>query len=227
MAPSMAERSSARRGPGPAPVRADGRGRPGGRRARRRRRQPRLGRARCHRRHRLHRHRPHRGGRRGHQRPAGHRPGPGRAGLLGRAAGHPGPVPRRGGLALRGRRHRHPRRCLRRVARRAPASLTDALECYGAVGVDTHRTSWPWLGLLAGLLATGAAAVATVDAHAWPEMGTRYDAPVATGPGAAAPEGARAPRHARRRTTTPRTSTSGAPWTTATTRRSDDTARGL
>ena len=66
----------------------------------------------------------------------------------------------------------------------AQASLTEALEGYGAVGVDTTRTAWPWLGLLAGLLATGAAAVATVDARGWPEMGSRYDAPVATGTGA-------------------------------------------
>ena len=59
----------------------------------------------------------------------------------------------------------------------APASLTEALEGYGAVDVSAGRTAWSWVGVVAGLLAVGAAAVATVDVRGWPEMGSRYDAP--------------------------------------------------
>ena len=55
-----------------------------------------------------------------------------------------------------------------------------AVVAKGAAGADTASlTGWYYAAALGGLLALVAFVVAVVAAPAWPEMGTRYDAPAA------------------------------------------------
>ncbi len=61
----------------------------------------------------------------------------------------------------------------------APSRLTEALAAYGAVDVGAGRTAWSAVGVVAGVLALVAAALAVRDVRWWPEMGSRYDAPSA------------------------------------------------
>lgn len=51
----------------------------------------------------------------------------------------------------------------------------------GATVVEVERTGWLWITLVGGLLAMLAGAVAVRFVAAWPEMGSRYDAPTAGG----------------------------------------------
>ena len=44
--------------------------------------------------------------------------------------------------------------------------------------VGVHTTAWWWLGLVASLVALAAAVLAVRLCPGWPEMGSRYDAPV-------------------------------------------------
>jgi Tryptophan-associated transmembrane protein (Trp_oprn_chp) len=48
----------------------------------------------------------------------------------------------------------------------------------GGAGVGVHTTAWWWVGLLASLVALAASGVAVRLCPGWPEMGSRYDAPV-------------------------------------------------
>jgi hypothetical protein len=49
----------------------------------------------------------------------------------------------------------------------------------GVTGVGVHTTAWWWVGLLTSLVALAAAVLAVRLCPRWPEMGSRYDAPVA------------------------------------------------
>jgi uncharacterized membrane protein (TIGR02234 family) len=51
----------------------------------------------------------------------------------------------------------------------------------GRSPVEAHTTTWWWCAVVAAVLALAASAVAVRRAGAWPEMGSRYDAP-ARGP---------------------------------------------
>jgi uncharacterized membrane protein (TIGR02234 family) len=42
---------------------------------------------------------------------------------------------------------------------------------------SAHTTGWWWVALLASVVSLAAAALAVRDCGAWPEMGSRYDAP--------------------------------------------------
>ncbi|MCB0894665.1 MAG: Trp biosynthesis-associated membrane protein [Nocardioides sp.] len=60
----------------------------------------------------------------------------------------------------------------------------------GVTGASTSPTVWYWLALLGAALSVGATALAVLLAPAWPEMGSRYDAPgtgAAPDPAAARP----------------------------------------
>jgi uncharacterized membrane protein (TIGR02234 family) len=50
----------------------------------------------------------------------------------------------------------------------------------GRTPSGAHVTGWWWVALVASLLALAAAAVAVRFCGAWPEMGSRYDAPAGT-----------------------------------------------
>lgn len=50
-----------------------------------------------------------------------------------------------------------------------------------SAAIDTERTAWLWISLASALVALVAAAVAVRMVPAWPEMGTRYDAPTGAG----------------------------------------------
>jgi uncharacterized membrane protein (TIGR02234 family) len=52
----------------------------------------------------------------------------------------------------------------------------------GTNGTSAHTTGWWWVALVASLVALAAAAVALRYCGSWPEMGSRYDAPVARPP---------------------------------------------
>jgi uncharacterized membrane protein (TIGR02234 family) len=49
----------------------------------------------------------------------------------------------------------------------------------GVTGVGVHTTAWWWVGQLTSLVALAAAVLAVRLCPRWPEMGSRYDAPVA------------------------------------------------
>jgi hypothetical protein len=48
----------------------------------------------------------------------------------------------------------------------------------GMGGTGVHTTAWWWVGLVASIVALAAAALAVRVCPGWPEMGSRYDAPV-------------------------------------------------
>jgi hypothetical protein len=60
----------------------------------------------------------------------------------------------------------------------ALSSARDATVNLGVTGVGVHTTAWWWVGLLVSLVALAAALLAVRHCPAWPEMGSRYDAPV-------------------------------------------------
>lgn len=62
----------------------------------------------------------------------------------------------------------------------AASAISDQLGVPGlADDLPLYSTPWFWIGLVASAVATVAAAAAAVLAPAWPEMGSRYDAPSA------------------------------------------------
>ena len=61
----------------------------------------------------------------------------------------------------------------------APSVVHDALVDRGVPDPQVGRTAWSYLGVLAALVAVGAAATAVRRVGSWPEMGRRYDAPTA------------------------------------------------
>jgi hypothetical protein len=60
----------------------------------------------------------------------------------------------------------------------ALSSARDATVNLGVTGVGVHTTAWWWFGLLTALVALVASVLAVRLCPAWPEMGSRYDAPV-------------------------------------------------
>ena len=60
----------------------------------------------------------------------------------------------------------------------AISSARDATVNLGVDNVGVHTTAWWWVGLLASMVALAAAALAVRVCRGWPEMGSRYDAPV-------------------------------------------------
>jgi hypothetical protein len=52
----------------------------------------------------------------------------------------------------------------------------------GANAATAHTTGWWWTALVASLVALAAAALTLRHCGSWPEMGSRYDAPVARPP---------------------------------------------
>ncbi len=77
----------------------------------------------------------------------------------------------------------------------APSVVHDALVDRGVADPQVGRTAWSYLGLVAAMIAVGAAATAVRRVSAWPEMGRRYDAPgaAAGGPAGAAARAADVP----------------------------------
>lgn len=67
-------------------------------------------------------------------------------------------------------------------------SLRDALAGVGVQEPVVHHTSWWWAALVGSLLAVAAAALAVRLTPRWPEMGSRYDAPVAVAPPTTGPD---------------------------------------
>jgi uncharacterized membrane protein (TIGR02234 family) len=59
----------------------------------------------------------------------------------------------------------------------APSVVHDALVDRGLADPQVGRTPWSYLGVLAAMVAVGAAATAVRRVRGWPEMGRRYDAP--------------------------------------------------
>ncbi len=69
----------------------------------------------------------------------------------------------------------------------APSVVHDALVDRGVADPQVGRTVWSYLGVLAAMVAVGAAATAVRRVAGWPEMGRRYDAPGPAGAPAATP----------------------------------------
>jgi len=70
-----------------------------------------------------------------------------------------------------------------------PAQFRDELALVGIGDPELSHTAWYWVAVVGALLATVAGALAVAWAPAWPEMGTRYDAPgSAPAPPAVPPE---------------------------------------
>jgi uncharacterized membrane protein (TIGR02234 family) len=70
-----------------------------------------------------------------------------------------------------------------------PDQFRDELALVGISDPDLSHTTWYWVAVVGALLATVAGALAVAWAPAWPEMGTRYDAPgAAPAPPAVPPE---------------------------------------
>jgi uncharacterized membrane protein (TIGR02234 family) len=70
-----------------------------------------------------------------------------------------------------------------------PDQFRDELALVGVNDPDLSHTAWYWLAVAGTLLAAVAGALAVAWAPAWPEMGTRYDAPgSAPAPPAVPPE---------------------------------------
>ena len=68
-----------------------------------------------------------------------------------------------------------------------PDQFRDELALVGVSGADVSHTAWYWAAVLGAVLATAAGVLAVAWAPAWPEMGTRYDAPGSAGPVPVAP----------------------------------------
>jgi len=68
------------------------------------------------------------------------------------------------------------------------SSLKDALAGVGVQHPVVHHTGWWWTALVGSLLAMVAAAIAVRLVPRWPEMGSRYDAPVAAAPSTTGPD---------------------------------------
>jgi uncharacterized membrane protein (TIGR02234 family) len=66
-------------------------------------------------------------------------------------------------------------------------SLRDDLAAVGVADVSTSHTAWFWAAAAGAVLSLVATLLAVRWAPDWPEMGSRYDAPGATGPGGEEP----------------------------------------
>jgi hypothetical protein len=63
-----------------------------------------------------------------------------------------------------------------------PDQLREELGQVGSTGPAVSHTAWYWLALLGAVLSLVATALAVLLTPSWPEMGSRYDAPVAAAP---------------------------------------------
>jgi uncharacterized membrane protein (TIGR02234 family) len=63
-----------------------------------------------------------------------------------------------------------------------PDQLTEELAQVGVTDAGVSHTVWFWLALLGAVLSLVASALAVLLTPAWPEMGSRYDAPTASAP---------------------------------------------
>jgi hypothetical protein len=63
-----------------------------------------------------------------------------------------------------------------------PDQLRDEFAAIGSPDPAVSHTAWWWLALLGAVASVAGTAVAVLLAPAWPEMGTRYDAPTGAGP---------------------------------------------
>jgi uncharacterized membrane protein (TIGR02234 family) len=63
-----------------------------------------------------------------------------------------------------------------------PDQLRDELAAVGVTDAGVSHTAWYWLALLGAVLSLATTVLAVVLAPAWPEMGTRYDAPTGSAP---------------------------------------------
>lgn len=70
-----------------------------------------------------------------------------------------------------------------------PDQLREELAAVGVTDAAVTHTAWWWLALLGAVVSVAVTASAVLLAPAWPEMGTRYDAPTGAEPAPrAAPE---------------------------------------
>jgi len=69
----------------------------------------------------------------------------------------------------------------------AARDVADQLGMTSVATPPMDRTAWFWVGLACAVLAVVVAAAAVRLVPAWPEMGTRYDAPTGAAPAADAP----------------------------------------
>ena len=63
-----------------------------------------------------------------------------------------------------------------------PDQLRDELAGVGVTGAGVTHTVWWWLALLGAVVSVVATVLAVLLTPSWPEMGSRYDAPVGTAP---------------------------------------------
>lgn len=70
----------------------------------------------------------------------------------------------------------------------APDALRDEIETMGMADIDVSRTGWCYAAGLAAVLSLAATVAAVRLVPAWPEMGSRYDAPGAAEPASVPPE---------------------------------------
>jgi uncharacterized membrane protein (TIGR02234 family) len=68
-----------------------------------------------------------------------------------------------------------------------PDQFRDELALVGVRDPSLSHTAWYWAAVVGALLSAGAGVLAVRWAPAWPEMGTRYDAPGTAAPAPAAP----------------------------------------
>ncbi|WP_345524172.1 Trp biosynthesis-associated membrane protein [Nocardioides conyzicola] len=68
-----------------------------------------------------------------------------------------------------------------------PDQFRDELALVGISGADVGHTAWYWAAVLGAVLATVAGVLAVAWTPAWPEMGTRYDAPGSAAPASVVP----------------------------------------
>jgi len=66
--------------------------------------------------------------------------------------------------------------------RTVPASIRDELQAAGVTGVEVDLTSWYWVAAVGAAISLVATVLAVRHVRAWPEMGSRYDAPGAGAP---------------------------------------------
>ena len=74
-----------------------------------------------------------------------------------------------------------------------PEQLREAFVEMGSTDTTVSRTGWYYAALLGAVLSLGAGVLAVLLVPAWPEMGTRYDAPA--GERGTPPTGSRDPSH--------------------------------
>ena len=67
-------------------------------------------------------------------------------------------------------------------------ALRDDFASVGVTGVEIGHTGWFWAAAVGSVLAVVSSVLAVVLAPAWPEMGSRYDAPGAATPARPEPE---------------------------------------